>query len=196
MGQVQQICNDLYKTSDNKEGAEYERRNEGFEEIDPELPTHERDPEEVKRRQEKLEARTQIKDQEYEQDDAQDQEHKEVDEESATADEEGFHFVRYTDRMRSLDLWEAGYDKINGTYVRINRNHPYYNLVLVNLPPADPTRQAIEALLHMNAIAQNMTITGMDEIDVEYLYRIFNKFRTLVSYNLQEWASDNQDLYE
>jgi len=89
-----------------------------------------------------------------------------------------------------------GYDTDFETYVRVNKNHPFYQLVLNPLPPADKLRLAIEGLLFAAAIAENKTIQNAPaSIETDALQAIFEKYRRTLGQNLEAWLSARQDLF-
>lgn len=65
-----------------------------------------------------------------------------------------FKKVRYSDKINKSVIFCSEIDIEHGVYIRINKNHLFYNLVLKSLPEADPTRVAIESLLHSLAVGE------------------------------------------
>lgn len=105
-----------------------------------------------------------------------------------------FQRIRYTDRMMSLDLATAGFDAINGTYVRINRNHPFYQLVLANFEPQSAERLALEALLWSSAVAESKTFENV-RLEPAIINQVLNHLRQVFSATTNAWALGNQDVF-
>jgi hypothetical protein len=103
--------------------------------------------------------------------------------------------VRYSTSITGSNVAVPGYDTDYETYVRINRNHPFYQLVLNPLPPADRLRLAIESLLFAAAVAENKTIQNTADVEMEALQAIFDKYRRTLSQNLEAWLMGHQDLF-
>jgi hypothetical protein len=104
-----------------------------------------------------------------------------------------FEKVRYSERVKSILLWESGYDPTDGTFVRINQNHPFYQTVLARLERS-PTRQAIEALIWSCAVAENKAIQNLADLDADAISKVLEHFKKVTGSNLDSWASNNQDL--
>jgi hypothetical protein len=107
-----------------------------------------------------------------------------------------FERVRYSDKVQSFSVWEAGYDADFGTYVRINRNHPFFGTVLARLEEGDESRQAMEAIFWAGAAAYNLTFSTLTDLDKDTITRVLEKFKKQFANNLDSWCSTNQDLYD
>jgi len=105
-----------------------------------------------------------------------------------------FQRIRYTDKMMSLDLAAPGFDAENGTYVRINRNHPFYQLVLNHFEPQSAERLALEALLFSNAVAESKTFENV-RLDPAQINIVLNHLRSVFSQVANSWALSNQDIF-
>ncbi|MBV7270152.1 ATP-binding protein [Winogradskyella luteola] len=175
-------CDELLKTSRNNgnEGAEFNVKNSVLEEEEEEGVDI--DPEQVKNRKELLESKS---DELNLEDDS-----KYEDEE----DKEAFRRVRYWEQGRNL--WESATDRLEGTYVLINRLHPFYDLVLSKLEKGSPERQSIEALFHALAVGENQTIQKFQNIDAEVAVNVFNKFSRSSSHQVDNWVNNNWSLFE
>ncbi|HEX8577910.1 MAG TPA: ATP-binding protein [Flavobacterium sp.] len=164
------------------EGAEFNNSNSSLEEDEDESISV--NPEESKKRKELLENSSK----EFE-DESQP---KYEDEEK----QDGFRRVRYWDGNRNRTLWEAGYDNTEGSYVLIDKNHPYYDLVISKNEAESAYRQAIEAIFHSMAVGQNQTIEKFYDADGDLVLQIFKKFLRATSQQLDNWVNNNWDLFD
>lgn len=184
---IKQLCNELMKGD---EGDEFNERNK-------DLPVEEDEP--VVGEQAKTEAKT--------------RKNRVVQKSQTSLEEAGeapapilpdqtvtklptFERVRYSDKVGSFVLWEMGEDPVDGPFVRINKNHSFYQTVLATFEENSPERQAVEGLIWCAAVAENKTITTFTELNVGDIERTLTKFKRLFSINLDAWASNNQDLFE
>lgn len=119
-----------------------------------------------------------------------------ADQEAATEESPSsvFQRIRYTDKMMSLDLAAAGFDTINGTYVRINRNHPFYQLVINHFEPQSAERLALEALLWSSAVAESKTFENVS-VDPSTINQVLSHLRHVFSATTNAWALGNQDVF-
>lgn len=184
------ICKNIQDVNEGNEGNEgtaFDNRNQDFEEIDSDEDISPPPPHEQAKRREHISERSQ-----------QDTTPGMNDNEGTNEfeDENVFRRIRYTDRMMGLNFWKPGYDKDFGTFVRINRYHAFYQLVLNSLPPADSTRQAVEAILFAFAIAENKTIQNLSDVEESEIINVLERFKRVSSQNLDAWANVNQDLYD
>lgn len=106
-----------------------------------------------------------------------------------------FKKVRYSDKINKSVIFCSENDVENGVYIRINKNHLFYNLVLKSLNEADPTRVAIESLLYSLAVGEKKTEENLQSVKYETILEVFEKYHRVSSYNLENWASRNQDLF-
>ncbi len=106
-----------------------------------------------------------------------------------------FQKVRYSGRVRSGILWDTGRDPSDGTFIRINENHTYYQAILQHMPEGSPERQAIEGLLWCFGVGENMTLAGMSDIDFNLIERIIDRFKKTVATNLDTWSGNNENLF-
>lgn len=192
-------CRDLYERSgrlvDNHipEGEEFNGRTEDFEEED----FDEINPEDIKEVNKRRKQQ-----QEVEEPDLPDEEigtgDKKSDEEVGTGDKEPdeepvFKRIRYSESVNGLDLWCSHVDKEYGTYVLINKRHPFYALIS-QIGPSDPSRLAIESLIYCLACGFNKTERQFTEIDPETINRVHLKDKQFISQLLNDWVSRNLDL--
>lgn len=106
-----------------------------------------------------------------------------------------FQKIRYSERVSSSNLWEAGSNATDGDFVRININHSFYRTVLNALAATCPERQALEALLWTCAAAENKAYTNLPDITPENIERVLARFKRIVGHTLETWCSNNQDLF-
>lgn len=106
-----------------------------------------------------------------------------------------FERVRYSTAIVGSNVAVPGFDTDFESFVRINKNHPFYQLVLNGTPPADKYRQAIESMLFAAAVAENKTVQNTANVELDVLQSIFDKYRRILSQNLEAWLMMNQDLF-
>ena len=168
--------------NDKKEGFEFNLRNTTLEEDEEEIPSLNQP--EANKRKEKIEEESETK----------------VDQEEPKYEniekEEGFRRVRYWDKCKNMNLWESCIDRVEGTYVLINKSHTFYQHTLTKLGAGTPSRQSIEALLHALAVGQNQTIQKFLSVDDDVVKQIFEKFERTVSHQLDNWVNSNWDLFD
>lgn len=195
--QASQLCTKLTREGVGVEGEEFNRLTEVFEEEDPDEDTGATPPVEVRRkRREALEEHSKAVDSELDPAPADTHEAGEPAPETVEPSEPTFERVRYSSGITGSNIAVPGYDADFDTYVRINKNHPFYQLVLNPLPPADKLRMAIEGLLFVAAIAENKTIQNAPaSIETDALQAIFDKYRRTLGQNLEAWLSGHQDLF-
>lgn len=178
------ICKRIIEDSSNKknEGTEFNMRNSSLEEDEEE--TTGTDQKEATERKIKLLDESETL---FQTDESKFENEKE---------EEGFKRIRYWENPKCSNLWESGIDRTEGTYVLINKNHPFYNQTLNRLAPGSAPRQAIEALIHSLAVGQNQAIQKVSEIEYDIVKNAFNKYLRLTSHQLDNWVNNNWDLFE
>jgi len=179
-----EICQRLIEDSINKknEGSEFNMKNSTLEE-DEEETTGTNQKESTQRKQ-----RLQEESEKLFPSDASKYENQE--------EEDAFKRVRYWEKSKTINLWESATDRVEGTYVLINKNHPFYNQTLNRLSPGSPSRQAIEALIHCLAVGQNQTIEKFHDVNYETVKSAFEKYLRSVSHQLDNWVNNNWDLFE
>jgi hypothetical protein len=107
-----------------------------------------------------------------------------------------FRRVRYSDSVRSVDLWAAGEDPYEGPFVRINRNHLFYDTVLSQMPEDSPERQAIEGILFTLAAAECKVYVNQTDVEPDVIQKVLRRFRAIIGTTLDTWCSKNQDLFD
>lgn len=106
----------------------------------------------------------------------------------ASSEDERFEAIRYSERMSSHLVWEAHVHPDHGEFVRINKNHPFYQTVLVNLQEGSPGRTAVETLIFITAVAELLTKTNYRDLTSEQLDELFAKFNMKLSSNLSSFT--------
>lgn len=193
------LCTDKLKSL-GTEGSGFNYKNQDLVEEDPEEPVGEEKTKAAKKRKEKLVKETEKRDEEEKEQEkdepgAQDPESA-PEPETVPEDLPVFERVRYSDRVASSVAWEAGFDPVEGTFVRINKNHLFYTTVLSKLAEGDRARQSIEALLWACAAAENKTFQNMVEVDGETIEKVIMRFKKTFATNLDTWSGRNQDLFD
>ncbi|TDN87062.1 histidine kinase/DNA gyrase B/HSP90-like ATPase [Salegentibacter sp. 24] len=184
-GQSQELfrlCDEKFRDYKNKgtEGEEFNSKNSTLEEEEDE--TGEISAQEVLDRKAKLEQDSE----KYENEDNPDYQE--------DGDEQIFRRVRYWNRGRNL--YERAMDRVEGTYVLINTNHPFYDLVISKFEKGSSQRQSLEALIFSLAVGENQTIQKFMDVNADLAIEVFNKFNRSSSNQLDNWVNNNQDLYE
>jgi hypothetical protein len=192
--QASQMCTTLFREGVGIEGEEFNRRTEVFEEEDPDEAAGGPPPEVKRERREKLEEQSRATDGEGATEKPPSTE-PEGPVETAAGTEPVFERVRYSTTIIGSNVAVPGFDTDFESFVRINKNHPFYQLVLNAMPPADRHRQAIESLLFAAAVAENKTVQNTANVELEALQSIFDKYRRTLSQNLESWLMMNQDLF-
>lgn len=111
---------------------------------------------------------------------------------------EGVEFkkVRYADDLPGIGLWRAQKDAVQGTFVVINRRHPFYQTILSSFDDSAPERLALEALIFCNAVGENKAYENLTAINSADIKKVLERVHNVLSFNLSEWANGNQDLFE
>jgi hypothetical protein len=177
-----EICDKLLKSSKEtgNEGTEFNLKNSTLEEEEEETPNI--DAAEVSNRKEKLEKKS------------EEQDTSDTPKYENELEKEAFRRIRYWEKGRNL--WESGTDRLEGTYVLIDKLHPYYDLVLNDLEASSPVRQAIEALFHALAVGQIQTIQKFTDVNDDTMIKIFEKFCRSTSHQLDNWVNNNWNLFD
>jgi hypothetical protein len=111
-------------------------------------------------------------------------------------EDDTFRPVRYSDALPGMNLWSTQKDVIRGTYVIINKRHPFYQTVISSFEESSPERLSIEALIYCCAVGENKTYENLTVVSDDIIDRVLNRYYTILSYNLGEWASGNQHVFE
>jgi len=115
---------------------------------------------------------------------------------AVSSEEEMFRQVRYSDNLHVMNLWSAQKDPIQGNYVIINRRHPFYQSIISNYDESSPERLALEAIIFCCAIGENKTYENLTTVNEDSIHKVFERYYTILSFNLSEWASGNQHIFE
>jgi hypothetical protein len=110
--------------------------------------------------------------------------------------EQGFVKIRYSDQVPGTNLWVSQKHPVHGVYVTINRRHNFYQTILAGWGEASPERLACEALIFCCAVAEVKTFENLTNVDDNVLKRVLERYMTVSSYNLNEWAAGNQHLFD
>ncbi len=111
-------------------------------------------------------------------------------------EEEIFKRVRYWDTPKTMNLWEACTDRVEGTYVLINKIHPFYNHTLSKLGTGTAERQSFEALFHALSVGQIQTVQKYQGVEYSIVNDMFGKYLRTVSHQIDNWVNSNWDLFE
>lgn len=106
-----------------------------------------------------------------------------------------FERVRYSDRVASNILWEAGVDAEHGSFVRINKNHPFYILAISHFSDESAARQAVEAFIWCLGSAENKTIEHLTHIPSGQIIEVIERLKKVTSNSLDNWCGRNRDLF-
>ncbi|MFQ1712241.1 ATP-binding protein [Aeromonas veronii] len=176
-------CADILNVNGGEEGQKTSETLETIPEEDPDLDVEQIDKSEQRKRRNKNQEKSSKED-----NDAQDN----VD---TKPNEPIFKKIRYSDSIGKSVIFTSEMDPEFGIYIRINKCHQFYHLVLKSLPEASPTRVAIEGLLYSMAVGEKKTEENLQSIQYEDIISVFDKFHRVSSYTLENWASRNQDLF-
>lgn len=185
-GEAFAICTEMLRSL-GEEGEGFNFRNQDLVEEDPEEPVGDENHKTALRRKDKLiiESEQTLKDEGEEDDQPQIVEQIPV-----------FEKVRYSEKVSSFSVWEAGYHSTDGTFVRINKNHSFYSTVLARLDQADSARQTIEALFWVCAAAENLAYKNLTDVDDQTITKVLMRFKKIFASNLDTWCGSNQDLFD
>jgi len=180
------LCDELLKID---EGESFNKRNEDFieQDDDEEGPFNKEYEIRQKKRKNRLGERTKQKL-------TQDDEILDESDETPVETMPPFKRIRYSEKMTTSAFWDSGFQPGQGTFVRINKRHPFYTTIIANISEKSAERQAIEGLILMLAISENKTFEKL-EMSEEEIDGVFRKFKRILSNNLDEWSSNNQDLF-
>lgn len=109
-----------------------------------------------------------------------------------TVEPDDFMKVRYSDNLNGVSIWSTQRDAIQGTFVIINRRHPFYQTVISSFAESSPERLAIEAFIFCCAVAENAAYTNLTNVNEDDIKRVFDRFYGVIAYNISEWSNANQ----
>lgn len=186
---VFEVCDHLLK-SGNGEGVGFVETADSVPEEDPVEETSPPDPQEKKKRAKKLEEESKKTLETIV------EEEKDEGKESTSPGEESFRQVRYSDAVPGMNLWNTQKDTVHGTFVIINKRHSFYQTVISSFEESSSERLAIEAIIYCCAVGENKTYENLTAVGDDIIKRVFNRYFTVLSYNIGEWAGGNQHIYE
>jgi hypothetical protein len=180
-------CKEILDLHGPSEGQSFSERNTLLADEDLDAPTEPPAKEVAKRRRATIRQETERK-----------QEDEPLPPVASTQDDQTpvFQKVRYSDRVTADALWEAAEDPIDGAFVRVNRNHPFYQTILGPLGATSGVRQAFEALLWAAAAAENKTRQHLPDIQDEDITTVLKRFKKVLASNLGTWSAANQDILD
>ncbi|HDW0019430.1 TPA: ATP-binding protein, partial [Enterobacter ludwigii] len=138
-------CKDILDVNGGEEGLKTSETLETIPEEDPDLDYETVDKKEQTERRTKNQQKTSEEDIDKEElpkdikNDDKPVSEEDVSEPTVTYIEPVFKKVRYSDKINKSVIFCSEIDIESGVYIRINKNHLFYNLVLKSLPEADPT---------------------------------------------------------
>lgn len=192
-GKAFEICSSKY-TKAGREGQTFNERTASFEDADIVVDGEHVAPEKKARLLDDLVEETVQREKKNEEAVA---DRDEADHESTVAETtDVFERVRYTTRFIGLDLSQPGVDRIEGPYVRVNKNHPFYQSVLNGLEDAAPARLALEALFWCSAVAEIKTRESLPKVADDDMILVFDRYRKVFSQVMDAWISGKSDLFQ
>jgi hypothetical protein len=105
-----------------------------------------------------------------------------------------FEKIRYSTNIKGSRIWEPGCDPVEGDWVRINRNHAFFDTILQQFSESSMARQSIEAIFWTLAAAENTTRKRYTKLAVEDVEALFSEFHRNSALILEGWTQRNQDL--
>lgn len=183
---ISQLCQEIINKSGD-EGLGFTETADAVSEDDPAEDVNPPDNREKKKRAEKKANETKKFENEMpsEEDESQ----------NSSSDEDLFRRIRYSDALIGTNLWETQKDRVNGTYVYINRKHVFYQAIIASFDETSPARLALEAMIYCAAVGENKTFENLTTIDDEDIKTVFKKFYNVLSFNISEWANYNHDKF-
>lgn len=191
---ISALCAEILKLDGGGEGQKANETLEIIPEEDPDLDFEGVDENEKKKRRKKNSEITDKSETDESKEETSDNKTSET--ESDADSRTSFEKVRYTDKIFKSVIFTSEFDDENGIFVRINKNHLFYQLILNSLPEADPTRVAIEGLFYALAVGEKKTEENLQHLSHDEIISVFEKYHRVASYNVENWASHNQDLFK
>ncbi|MCK1969293.1 ATP-binding protein [Franconibacter sp. IITDAS19] len=105
-----------------------------------------------------------------------------------------FRKINYSTNVPYGYVWKPYHDAIEGTFVNVNKNHPYYSEFLTRFSENSLERLSLEAIIFSIGLAENNVKHNFDNLDKETLDSIFRKFHKNISNWLSEWSAENYNL--
>lgn len=183
------LCSKKYESGDLKnEGGQFNINNDGFSIEDPTVFVNE------KERTKKLVEETKKKFEESEENKEFEESEEEI-KNDVSEEEEAFKKVRYSDKIKADRFLDAHLDLNEGPFIRVNKLHSFYDGILREIKNEN-IKQAFEAIFWTMGGAEILTKQNLKDVEIEEIEKVFDKFHTLFSYNLNHWCGKNQDLME
>lgn len=110
-------------------------------------------------------------------------------------DDKKFRKVRYSETIRGHVMWDAQTDPHEGPYVRINKNHEFYQSVLAKLPATDPSRISIESLLWCLAVGE-LKVLQTSTLELEVVEALLRDFKRVISVTSDKICTKSYDLFD
>jgi len=117
-------------------------------------------------------------------------------EESDPADEDVFRKINYSNNVPYGYVWKPYHDAIEGAFVNVNKNHPYYSEFLSRFPENSVERVSLEAIIFAVGLAENNVKHNFESINKDILEDLFKKMHKNISTWLAEWSSENYNMSE
>lgn len=113
---------------------------------------------------------------------------------SAGADSEqpnAFQKIRYSEKIPYGQVWKPYFDSIEGVFVCVNKNHPFYQQFVSRFIEGTSERLMVEALIFACALAENNVLINETATDQTILDRVFRRFHKNIDQFLSEWTWEN-----
>ncbi|EPO2918954.1 hypothetical protein DSL61_10700 [Vibrio cholerae] len=183
---VREECQRLMKSKSDNEGSTFSKTTTNIAEDDPSNITRGSDSDEVlKRKKESAEEGAKAKAKEILESETDD----------VSKDSE-FRKVIYSDKVPYGKIWEPHYDAIEGVFVCINKNHPYYSEFLSRFPESSTERLSLEALIFAMGLAESNVINNYEDISKSNLESTFKRVHQNLNAWLSDWSTENANLFD
>ena len=183
---VREECARLMKSRSNDEGSTFSKTTTNVSEDDPSNITRGSDSEEVlKRKKESAKEGAQAKEKEA----------PELGPGESEAESE-FRKVIYSDKVPYGKIWEPHYDAIEGVFVCINKNHPYYSEFLSRFPESSTERLSLEAIIFAMGLAESNVVNNYEDISKSNLEATFKRVHQNLNSWLSDWSTENANLFD
>jgi hypothetical protein len=189
--QIFELC-DGKLTSVNSEGSVFSATTDSVPEEDPIEDSSPPDPTEKKKRAKKKEEEGKSVLKLTEQENSENPDCNDVTSECNDI----FKHVRYSDDLPGMNLWSTQKDAIQGSFVIINRRHPFYQTIISYFEDSSPQRLSLEAVIYCCAVGENKAYENLTMVTEGDIRKVLDRYHTVLSYNLGEWSNGNQHLFE
>lgn len=186
---VRKDCQKKLQAGSGKEGAAFTSTVKNVAEDDPdELAAGDTTKETQSRRQKRSEIAAQIIT------DLQQEIHSGPDDNTSATTEE-FRKIVYSEKVPYGHVWHPYYDAKEGIFVCINKQHPFYQEVITRMPENAAERVSLEALIFAAAVGESNVRDNLEDLTPEQLDRVFSKFHKNIGTWLNEWTSENTNIF-